>query len=513
MGRRNPTSPLKRPATWFLAEFMLAVSIMIFTNQDAVSDDDLMPVPAILHVHSSASDAMLNIDGVVKSARNAGVKVILFTDDCLVRIEYGLWPLRKIIRYVFDRNSVFKYGIKRYLREIESAQEKNPDLILISGVETSPFYYWKGNPFKGDLKLRDWDKRLFIVGLDDVKDYANLPLISNERRPYRRLNIPSIWPVLGLVIGASFLKKREFNYTDAAGNRLGKYSRPWRVLGAFTIILSLLFAFNNFPFTEFKYDQYHGDQGIGPYQDLIDYTRERGGLTFWAYPNSARTITYTMQFGKDVVMETGSHNQDILKAKDYTGFAIFHGGYYQTGEPGGIWDTALNEYCKGERTMPVWAVSELNFDSTKDLSNRSNSNARTFLLIDRLTRAEVIKALRTGKMYAVKGSSALQFVLDRFVIRDSLSVNRGTIADEIIVNEKPVIEITGHFLNEGASEAEVALIRDGNVIKAFNVTSPFSIEYRDDDIVMNKKTHYRIEVRYGGDMLVTNPIFLTYEAA
>ncbi len=43
---------------------------------------------------------------------------------------------------------------------------------------------------------------------------------------------------------------------------------------------------NHHPFKSSRFDPYHGDQGEAPFQDVIDYARSRGGMVFWAHPES-----------------------------------------------------------------------------------------------------------------------------------------------------------------------------------------------------------------------------------
>jgi hypothetical protein len=276
------------------------------------------------------------------------------------------------------------------------------------------------------------------------------------------------------------------------------------------VALSLLFLLNNFPFAGSKYDQYHGEQGIGPYQDLIDYVNSKGGLTFWAHPEYWHKTQYPVQFGIEVGMETEEYSQDLLQAKDYRGFAIFYAGYGKIGLPGGIWDFLLKEYCEGKRDSSIWAINESNFiASANDISKYLN-NFRTVLLVPQLTRQGALKALKEGKMYVVKGDEKSGLILDKFNIKDSLSDSEGTIADEIVVKGKPAIEIKGHFSYRWDEPIKVRLIRNGAVIKTFEVMNPFEINYQDDYFEVDKKIHYRIEIESADKMLITNPVFVKF---
>ena len=66
-----------------------------------------------------------------------------------------------------------------------------------------------------------------------------------------------------------------------------------------------------------KFDAYHGNQKEKPYQDLIDYTINNGGLIFWAHPEAKRKINI-----KGVSIITDSYEQSLLDTYNYTGFSV-----------------------------------------------------------------------------------------------------------------------------------------------------------------------------------------------
>jgi hypothetical protein len=474
-------------------------------NTNIGKGQELIQAPAAIHISSTVSDGKYSIDEIVEIARLNDVKVVIITDRELMRWEYGLWPLRNIIKKTVESNSVFKYGIKRYLNAIRKAQEKNPDMAIIPAVESAPFYYWEGNPFGNNLKMYNWHKHILAIGLDGVDDYRHLPVIGNRRAlslPFRLKDVYRLWPVLILIVGVLYLRKRKFRYRDLKGHSLGPYSRPWQIFGGVFIVIGFLFFLNNYPFCEFKFNQYQGDLGIMPYQNFIDYVNQRGGVTFWAHPEAE----YIQKRGR-VSIETRAHTGDLLEAKDYTGFAVFYEGYKKVGHPGGIWDDVLLQYCQGKRKSPIWAIAGLSYDQTGELSNRMKA-LRTVFLVPELNKAAVLEALKKGRMYAVKGGKSSQFILDRFIVTDSSTSAYAIMGEEIKLKGKPVIEISGQFLNNLKRNIEIKLIRNGQIIKTFEVSSPFDISYQDDYEARQGKIYYRLEIESAGLLLVTNPIFV-----
>ena len=114
-------------------KLILALVILGFFC-DMGRGDDLIQVPAAIQISSTVSDGKYSISEIVKIAKDNGVKVVILTDRDFMRWQYGLWPLRRVAKKTVESNSVFNYGIKRYLKEIEDTQEKNPDMALIGGV-------------------------------------------------------------------------------------------------------------------------------------------------------------------------------------------------------------------------------------------------------------------------------------------------------------------------------------------------------------------------------------------
>ena len=346
---------------------------------------------------------------------------------------------------------------------------------------------------------------MLVIGLDEVQDYRYLPVIGNRRglRLFFRLrDIYRLWPILIFLVGILCLRKRKFRYRDLKGHSLGPYSRPWQIFGGVLIVVGFLFFLNNYPLCEFKFNQYQGDLGIMPYQNFIDYVHQRGGVTFWAHPEAE----YIQKRGR-ISIETKEHTGNLLEAAGYTGFAIFYEGYKKVGRPGGIWDDVLLQYCQGKRKSPIWAIAGLSYDQTGELSNRIKA-LRTVFLVPELNKVAILEALKKGRMYAVRGNKSSQFILDKFIVSDSLSGAYAIMGEEIKLEGKPVIGISGHFLKERAKSVKIKLIRNGEIIKTFEVDSPFELSYQDEFERVGAKHYYRLEIHSAGLLLVTNPIFV-----
>lgn len=84
----------------------------------AEGSDDRQQLLATVHVHSTASTGELTIEALAQRAEQLGLDVLILTDNFSLRYEYGLWPLRGILKRQIRFPSVLEYGIERYLDEI-----------------------------------------------------------------------------------------------------------------------------------------------------------------------------------------------------------------------------------------------------------------------------------------------------------------------------------------------------------------------------------------------------------
>ncbi len=96
------------------------------------------------------------------------------------------------------------------------------------------------------------------------------------------------------------------------------------------------------------FDAYHGKQGAAPYQLFIDAVSQKGGLTFWNYPET-RSGVRTLG---PIQVSTLPYPGMLLETKNYTGFAALYGDTITVTEPGNVWDMVLKEYLPGIPQTP-----------------------------------------------------------------------------------------------------------------------------------------------------------------
>ena len=153
---------------------LCSLVIVLFISSIAFAEE-FFQAPAVIQIASTVSDGKYSLEEIVQTARINGIKIVILGERDFMRWEYGLWPLRGLIKKTVKSNSLSAYGVERYFREIEKLQLGNPDMLIIPGVESAPFYYWEGSPFRKNLKVKNWHKHMLIVGLKKIEDYENIP--------------------------------------------------------------------------------------------------------------------------------------------------------------------------------------------------------------------------------------------------------------------------------------------------------------------------------------------------
>ncbi|MFQ5657051.1 MAG: hypothetical protein ACE5G5_05885, partial [Candidatus Methylomirabilales bacterium] len=97
-----------------------------------------LEVTGAFHAHTNFSTGDISLEEVVEEARMEEIDSVIFAENFLLRIEYGLFPFRGLVKKVAEEPSVLRRGVGRWLQAIKAAQANSPDVILIPGVEVMP---------------------------------------------------------------------------------------------------------------------------------------------------------------------------------------------------------------------------------------------------------------------------------------------------------------------------------------------------------------------------------------
>jgi len=445
----------------------------------------------LIDLRSTFSDGANDVESLVKLAKKKGFSVLIINDHDRMVMEYGIPPFRNLIKRKVELPSINKNGAKAYLDKIRQVRKKYPDMIIIPGSETASFYYWTGSPFKKNLTAHNHERRILTIGMEKPEDYESLPILHNGYSTrYTVMAIPEI--ILYLVIIAMTVL-------------LIRWKGFYRIAGVIIAIWSIAAIVNSNMFRSSPFDQYHGDQGIAPYQLLIDHVNSRGGLTFWNYLETRSGIR---KLGP-IFVNTPPYPGVLLESEGYTGFAALYGDTITITEPGDIWDKTLIEYCRGMRERPVWGIATADFHKEGE-SGEVLGNFQTVFLVNKKSREDVLKAIRNGKMYAYRGHYPRFVKLDEFSVSSSDGRAKGISGDEVILKDFPRIKIALSSVEGSKNPVTVRLIRSGMVIQTFQEKLPMQIDYEDRSVNPGEKVYYRMDMK-GEGKLISNPIFVKFE--
>lgn len=450
-------------------------------------------VPALMDLRTTFSDGAYDPETLVQMAARKGFSVVFLNDHDRVVMEYGLPPFRNIIKKKEELNSINKSGADRYLRTVAGLRKLYPNLILIPGTESTPFYYWTGSPFAGNLTANDHERRILTMGLEKPEDYETLPILHNGLSGSQiRAAMPALAAfLLCFLIAVYFLFKNGW----------------WRLSGAVLALLSAGFFMNIVFARTSPFDAYHGKQGAAPYQLFIDAVAKKGGLTFWNYPETRSGVR---NLGP-IQVKTLPYPGMLLETRNYTGFAAIYGDTITVTEPGNVWDVALGEYCSGFRERPPWGIATADFHKEGGYG-QNLGDFQTVLWLTEKSHQSVLTALKTGKMYACQGKFPRIPRLDEFSVSAAKpNTAPGMISgDELILDRNPRIRITVSGGVAGAGkEVQVRLIRSGTLIQIFKGTLPMDIDYTDFLRTPGEKIYYRMDMT-GYGIIVANPIFVKF---
>ena len=479
---------LNKPWLYAFATLCLSVSLVLNPSL-AAPPPAYIQLAGLIDLRSTFSDGELSLETLVRRAKERGFEVVVINDHDRMAMEYGLFPFRKILKKREERPSILKLGADKYLQAIKQIAQHYPDMILIPGAESAPFYYWTGSYLRGTLTAHNWERHLLIIGLEDPQDYQHLPLLHNGfSTHYFRQLLPGSMIFLIPLCLSPFLILRKGSY---------------RFMGITILLLSSLMLIESHPFKGSPFDQYHGDQGISPYQELIDYVRSRGGMTFWNHPETRSGIARK----GPIQVNTPPHPEVLIESKGYTGFAVVYGDRITVTEPGHEWDKLLIDYCRAKRADPPWGISSADFHGEGEAGEKLG-NFPTIFLVKSKTKEEVLRAFEQGRMYACRaGDNFRRFVLEDFSVSDPTTGSWGTLGETIISKSKPRIRIKILSSDQRRYDIRIRIIRSGKLINTFSGTTPLAVNFSDDYFQPGEQVYYRIDIP---GVLVSNPVFVRF---
>ena len=465
--------------------------VVLLLHVDVAATEDRTQLSGVIHIHTTFSSGHYSIEELAKKAKEKRLDVLIITDHDLVALEYGISPFRNIIKKREERPSVLQSGPEKFLKEIKRVNKIQQDVLIIPGVQSSPFYYWSGSPFRKNLTANDYRKELLLIGMQNPEDYRGLPLLH---RGFSTQYVKELLPASIIFLLAFLIAVYLFFQKGIL-----------KVVGGIVGILSLALLINNHPFQSSRFDPYHGDQGIAPFQDLIDYVNQHKGLTFWAHPESNYAVR-GVPIGPIKLM-TKRHPDDLILSKNYTGFSALYGDNITATDPGKQWDSIINEYCSDKRTKPIWGIAGADFHVEK--GGEELDTFQTVFLTKEKTQAAVLEALAKGRFYAVRKAKSARLSLDQFRVLDEKTKNKAISGGHLDLRDAPVIEGRVSIADKGTFSINVSIIRGGKPVKSFEGETPLAFRFKDQS-GWTGKSYYRLDIK-GRTVgkLISNPIFVS----
>ena len=473
-------SVIARLATGILTKSLFLFFTALLFCGNAAAQPSYKQISCVIHVHSNFSEGNnKSIDEIAAEAKASGIDALITADKDLLQWEYGLWPLRNLIKKTIRQRSVLSSDPYKYLSAIRNAEQLNPGLIIIPGMESAPFYYWSGSPFNNDLSMLGWHKHLLIAGLEDPEAYMNIPVVSNEWAG--SFSLLTLWPLIFLIPAFVFRRSKVVFFV---------------FLAACLVTLA-----DNYPFRAYPFNQYNGQQGEKPYQNLINYVQNKGGLIYWAHPESPNN-EIPQKMGM-VNCSTSKYAESLLTTTGYTGFAIFSEGYKEAGCLGGYWDRALMEYCLGKREKPVWAIGEVDYGEN---SFRLDI-IRNILYVTDITKTSVLEALRNGNCHVLWRAATWELTMNKFKI--SSGKNEAVCGQEIVYDGPVRIHNSIATSDDVQRPIKIYMVKNGALLKTIEITTPAMFVFEDTAPLRDGMNYYRIFIDAGyANYIATNPVFV-----
>ena len=448
-------------------------------------------IDGVADIKTNFSEGCSSIQDLANQAERQKIDVVMFGDYARNSMEFGIKPFERIFKNIIHGPSVLDGGAGGYISEIKENDRQFERTLLIPGVETIPFYFWTGSNYDKNLTAHNWDKHLLVFGMDTAQDFEQLPLPnSNFSKKYTHELLNNF-----IIIGFIFM------VTVGA-----VYKGYYRKITVPLMLLFALMTLNNHPFQSSPFDPYHGDRGMEPYQNLIDFATSKGALVFW---NHMETDSGISQKGA-TVLETLPYPDDLLKTRNYTGFQAVGDKPIRQTEPGQQWDQVLMQYLNGNREHPVWGFGGNDYFCEDQKGDRLGS-VRTIFLVRERNNDTVLDAMKNGRMYAVRQADANRLSLDEFVVGDQKVGNQVTMGQELVATDFPAIKLKLRSVQGGNKTAQIQIIRNGSLVKVETVSLPYELTWRDVGVDRKGPVYYRIKAQVSSeDHLVSNPIFVKF---
>jgi len=456
---------------------------------------DLTEMVTVIHLHTTLSDGAAVPVDLARAARAAGVDALVITDHYLERVTYAPWPIGNVLGFSLSRPSVLSGGLDRYFEILSAAEREVPGVLLLPGLEVTPYARWTGSLLNRTLALEGWHRHVLVIGIEDRRALRELPVAANRRGGwYGPWSLLFVLPASALAWSVARLTRPGYRES-----RIGKFvlrRRRVPILEGFVGAASLALLVAGFPFRIERWSAVGGNPGDAPFRCLEDRVRSLGGMTSWAHPEATAE-----KEERGVRIATSPYPEMVVRT-DADAFGALPEGVKTLLPPGGLWDRALVDHLEGKRLSAPFALAESDeHRATQDIDLRI---LQTVCAVRERTHAGVVEALRAGRCYArwtPNDRPPLRLVTWEADASAGTAAGAGGILRQI----GPLTVRLGVAGGDGR-EVTARLLRRGEVIWSARIAPPFERTVPDEP---PGPTYYRLDVEGAYPYrLIGNPIFV-----
>ena len=504
--QRDRPSPFAGPSR-LAPIFLLAI---LWAAPPAQADVPPLQIPAVVHAHSTWSTGEQSLEQLQSLAKARGVQAVFLSENLLQQFEYGLPPFRALLRHRVVYPSLLQRDPGTFLAAVRQLNAQQPDVLFIPGAETTPHYYWTGSLLNGSLTMHSGQKNILALGLQRPEDYARLPVIGNPGTARWGWQSPALLllPLLLFALGAWLFTRHRERVIHLQRFRVAQRRRP-ALLALLCCAGSVALFLNNYPFQVPALDPYTRAPGPRPYQSVIDYVNQLGGMSVWSLPE-ARDYQVVQVAGLKATIRTEPYAEDLLKTDGFTAF----GGVYEDTTtftaPGGGWDRLLLDYLAERRRTPAWAIGEAAYHQEGQAGKRFGE-VQTVVLAARRDPVSLLEAVKSGRTYALRRTVEAGLVLAQFQVSapgetPAESGGRLTLPPGAL----PVVHAIIQTATPSPISVVARVIRSGSPVYSVTGETPLALTWQDAAPLLSAPSYYRLEVQGPpGHQILSNPIFVT----
>jgi hypothetical protein len=456
---------------------------------------------AVIHLHTTLSDGSATPLELARAARAAGVDALIVTDHFLERVAYAPWPLGNALGVAASRPSVVSHGIRRYFASLSEAERLTGGIVLVPGLEVTPYARWEGSFLRSTLELQGWHRHALVVGIDDPAVAARLPVAGNRHGGiYGPWSLLFAAPAAALLWSAARLTRPVYRERRVGPYRLRQRRLP--AVEALVCAAALLVLVVGFPYRVERFSPVSADPGDAPLRRFVDFARGAGGVVIWAHPEAE-----ALKEDRGIRLRTARY-PEVVRRTEAQAFAALPEGVVTLLPPGGLWDRTLIDFLEARRRTAPFAIAEV--DEHRAAAEIDFGQLQTVFLVRDRSRSGLMEALGSGRFYARWTPEKKEPLR---LLEWTLRAAGPAVGGHAVAGAGESIAARGEVairlrVAGGGGEAVAArLLRRGEVIWSARGVPP--LEYIIPDLVISP-TYYRLDVEGAYPRrLISNPIFVT----